>query len=101
MKKFEFNRFERIQAFFDSSWSWVGVVVGGIALGLFFAWLLYPRATVLLVMVCVFAPLILGLIWWGWDAFRTPLHNGWDDDYEEPSVPWMDQELDRRTEARP
>ena len=93
--------FERIWAFFDSSWSWVSVVVGGVSLGLFFAWLPYPRATVQLVMLCVFAPVILGLIWSVWDVLRTPLHDGWDDDYEEPSVPWMDQELDRQSEARP
>ena len=101
MKKLEFKRFERIRTFFDSSWSWAGVVVGGISLGLFFAWLPYPRATVQLIMVCVFVPVILGLIWLGWNGLRSPLDEGWDDDYDEPSVPWMNQELDRQPGARP
>ena len=101
MKNLRVKKLERIQAIFDSFWSWVGLLVGGISLGLFFAWLPYPRATVQLIMFCVFTPMILGLIWLGWNILRTPLDDGWDDGYEEPNVPWIGQELDRHSEARP
>lgn len=89
---------ERVRALLLSSWMLPLVLVVGLTLGFLGSW---SRVSVYLVMLGMFVPVIIGLLWLGWNIIREspePSFRPDDDWINQPISPPRDPRFD---EVRP